>query len=155
MPVVEINYHPLQASVNPITPAKNLLLHGALITIAVSPIPRPTLQQASMTPPATGLALIDTGATYTCIDETTCQALGIQAVGTATVNHVDGASIRACYPVQVSFPDLKLPPLKIIRATSVNLTNNTPPFIALIGRDVLSRFKLTYNGPRGRIEIAY
>ncbi len=154
MPIIEINYNPLNMGQNIVPPAQNLFLHGAFVNIAIAPIPKPGETQQSILP-AVGKALIDTGATFTCVDEDVCKALGLHAVGTSNISHVDGKSARTRYPVQISFPDFQLPPIKLIRATSVILNDMTPPFIALIGRDLLANFKLTYNGPRGRIEIAY
>jgi len=154
MPVVEINYNPLKTGQNVIQPSQNLFIHGAFVNIAIAPIPKDGIQQ-SVVMPIVGKALIDTGATFTCVDENTCLTLGLNSVGIANMKHVDGTSTRTRYPVQISFPDFNLPPLNLVGAASVVLSNMIPPFVALIGRDLLAHFKLTYNGPRGRIEIAY
>lgn len=102
-----------------------------------------------------GLALIDTGATMTSVDEKTCLTLGLTPTGVINIAHAGGTSPHNCYPVQIFFPDSKLPPLQIARAASVQLSMGKQPYIMLLGRDILANIKMTYNGPQGRLELAF
>ena len=97
---------------NIVPPAQNLFLHGAFVNIAIAPIPKPGETQQSIIP-VVGKALIDTGATFTCVDEDVCHALGLHAVGTSNISHVDGKSARARYPGTDKFSRLPTAAVKI------------------------------------------
>lgn len=105
--------------------------------------------------PVSGFALIDTGATSTAVDESVCRELNISPTGAARTAHAGGSEIRQCYPIQVSFPGSGLPSTVIPTAMSVNLQFGKKPYVLLLGRDLLSRLRLVYNGPMGRIEVAF
>ena len=105
--------------------------------------------------PVPGGALIDTGASFTCVADHVCQKLGLQPTGMVTLGHAGGKEDRLCYPIQVSFPGSPLPPLYCPRACSVNLAEGQQGHIMLIGRDLLRHFRMVYNGPRGRIELDF
>jgi len=52
--------------------------------------------------PQPGWALIDTGATHTCIDEATARALSLPVVGTASISTPsDHSSESSIYPVSL------------------------------------------------------
>lgn len=105
--------------------------------------------------PIIGLAIIDTGATATAVDEEVCRRLGLQPTGMMKTAHAGGPEIRACYPIQVAFPNTPLPSVTIPRAMSVNLQFGEGPYILLFGRDLLRNMKFVYNGFAGRFEIAF
>ena len=118
--------------------------HGANLIKAGLPIPDSV----------PGAALIDTGAAITCVDQGVCQALGLRPTGVVMLGHAGGKEERPCYPIQVHFPG-SLPPLYCPSACSIKLAEGKQPHIMLIGRDLLIRLKMVYNGPQGRIELAY
>ena len=89
------------------------------------------------------------------MDETVCQKLGIQPTGQMKTAHAGGSEMRACYPIQIIFPEIPFPPFVNPRAMSVNLQFGKTPYLLLFGRDLLARLKFVYNGPVGRIEIAF
>jgi predicted aspartyl protease len=101
------------------------------------------------------LAIIDTGATATAVDEEVCRKLGLQATGTVKTAHAGGSEVRACYPIEISFPGTPFSPFTIPRAMSVNLQFGKTPYILLFGRDLLAKMKFVYNGLAGRFEIAF
>ena len=105
--------------------------------------------------PKIGIALIDTGASVTAVDEEVCRQLGIPPTGQAHTSHAGGNELRACYPIQLTFPGSPLPQILVPRAMSVNLHVGAAPHILLMGRDILSNVRMVYNGPRGRLEIAF
>ena len=88
MPVIEINYNPLQSGAKVIGPAQNLFIHGAFVNVSIAPVPSGSVQPSAIKP-TIGKALIDTGATFTCVDEDTCLTLGLNSVGIANIKHVD------------------------------------------------------------------
>ena len=151
MPVFENNF-PVSKRHNDdlvLTPREVLRNSGPNIDIVVSGMRNNDAQVIS------GHALLDTGARFTAIDEQVCQSLQLVPTDVISMSHADGVSERTCYPVMITFPQLQMPPVKMPRAVSVNLNGQRQPVIALIGRDILDRIVLTYNGLRGRIEIAY
>lgn len=149
MPVYELNCPSVaKDGKTPVNPRDILTIAGPSLVISVSSIHAPIVT-------INGIALLDTGAVATAIDESVCQQLNLPPVDVARVSHVEGSSRRTCYAARIAFPDLRLKPIQITRILSVNLSAMNPPIIALIGRDLLAHFKFIYNGPRGRIEIAY
>ncbi|GAC1466551.1 MAG: hypothetical protein NVS2B14_17770 [Chamaesiphon sp.] len=101
-------------------------------------------------PPVTGLALIDTGATKSCVDDTSISRLGISPVGVATTGTAGGLVQQNVYPVRLRFPGLEgNVEFEFSTAIGVNLQGQTQNLIALLGRDVLSVCMLVYNGPGG------
>ena len=105
--------------------------------------------------PISGLAIIDTGATFTAVDESICRRLGIKPTGAIRTAHAGGSEIRACYPIRVAFPDIFFPPTTLPQAMSVDLQFGKTPYMVLFGRDLLAKIKFVYNGPAGRFEIAF
>ena len=104
--------------------------------------------------PVSGLALIDTGSTVTAVDDKVCAKLKLSPTGVIQLQHAGGGTREApCYPLQVLFPGTPLPPLTASRIASVDLGN--APYLLLIGRDLLRRLRMVYNGPMGRIEITF
>jgi hypothetical protein len=109
--------------------------------------------------PATGWALIDTGATITSVDGKVFSELGVPPVGVAQVGTASGAVQQQVYPARISFPGTHLKDLGFSQVVGCDLTGQFPPdfggLIALIGRDLLRHFVFHYNGPGGFITISY
>jgi len=89
--------------------------------------------------PISGLALIDTGASSTAVDESVCKKLGLSPTGQMTTAHAGGSEVRPCYPIQIIFPGTPLPAVTSARAMSVNLQFGKSPLVLLFGRDLLSK----------------
>jgi predicted aspartyl protease len=132
---------------------------GPTIRVTVGPTKEfiASCMSAGMEPPdpVSGVGLIDTGALYTAVDESVCTRLMLQPTGRVLMAHAGGTEWRYCYPIQVMFPGTPLPPRLCPKAASVHLQDGGSPHILLIGRDILSQLRLVYNGPKGRIEIAF
>ncbi len=117
-------------------------------------------QGAPIAPPAAGLALIDTGATRSAVDDSVVQALGVQPIGVVNVGTAGGIQQHSVYSAKFSFPGSNLPSIEFAQLTGVNLTGHfvphaNLPLIALIGRDILSRFVMIYNGPLATVTLAF
>jgi hypothetical protein len=104
--------------------------------------------------PVSGDALVDTGASVSCVDETVIQNLGVNPVGISQVGTPSSANISQFqYPVLFAFPGTTLPAIEIAHALGSVL--QPQGLLALIGRDILSSFVFTYNGVGGFITLSY
>ena len=106
--------------------------------------------------PGTGWALIDTGATRTCVDKVVLNKLGVQATGTITTGTAAGPAQQFLYPAKLTFPSANFD-LEFGSVIGVDLGGQSiagKNVIVLLGRDVLSRCILIYNGPGGVFTLA-
>lgn len=123
---------------------------GEALTKAKKPIP----------PAATIRALIDTGASHTCVDPSIIKALSLTPTGSAqvhssttnsdpvTMEQYDvGLVIPGAIPEHIPFYLQTLPVL----CTDLSKQD----IQALIGRDILAHCVLTYNGSTGSFILAY
>lgn len=103
--------------------------------------------------PVVGRALIDTGATFTAIDRSAATQLNLVAVDTIQSGTAGGQQTCPRYPARLAFPGTPIPGFNLPRAVGVDLTGQG--FIVLLGRDFLSVFVLTYNGPLGQFILSF
>lgn len=163
MPVLEKNYSGTAKSPD----GKEITLPGAQALYIEGPtlevvIGLPKILQATYTKqkktiplPIRGTALIDTGATCTAVEETVCLRLGLSPVGIVKMCHAGGTADRNCFPIGYHFIELQGTPwINAPRVMSAQLGGEKAKYILLVGRDILQHFRLTYNGPRGRMELA-
>ena len=102
--------------------------------------------------PISGLALIDTGATSTCIDETVAKQLKLPVVDVVTISSASHSKTEQnVYPVLIEVVGL---PIKFntLRAIGVSLANQG--LQVLIGRDLLQLCTLFYNGMIGSFTLS-
>jgi hypothetical protein len=105
--------------------------------------------------------LVDTGASHTCMDPAVLQGLGLTPTGVATVNtpttgsqpqsqdqYDVGLLIPGSLPTHVPLVISNLP---VICAEFLQAQG----FHGLLGRDVLSKCILIYNGPVNFFTVAY
>lgn len=138
-----------------INPSIALLQRGPVIQVSVTieqNAGKALVTQGKPLPaPKTGLALIDTGATGTCIDEKVAQELGLPVIDVAkmtSATHVD----QQCnvYPVQINIP----PILVLNSPRTMGAALAAQGLMVLIGRDVLRNCNLFYNGPAGQFTLS-
>jgi len=106
--------------------------------------------------PRTGLALIDTGATRSCVDSQVISSLGVNPIGITSLGTASGRSQHHLYPAKFSFPAMKFE-VEFGAVVGVDLSGQGTgkmQIIALIGRDVLSRCILIYHGTKGSFSLA-
>lgn len=116
---------------------------AALLANESKPIPQPQ----------TGTALIDTGASFTAVDERFLRQLGLVPVGSQPVSTPSGQSVHLLYPCKITFPGTPIPPLPFNAIIGCSLTGFG--HVALIGRDLLRHFLLVYNGVEGNWTLAF
>jgi predicted aspartyl protease len=124
------------------------------VTISVGQqIATQVLQSGGRLPsPVSGLALIDTGATTTCVDEGAAQRLQlpvIDVVKIASASHAE--TEQNVYPIQIEVIGL---PITINAARAVGAPLEPQGILVLIGRDVLQHAMLVYNGPAGSLSLS-
>ena len=97
-------------------------------------------------------ALVDTGATESCIDSAVAMGLDLPVVDRRNVAGVQGLS-----PVEVYMAQIYIPELDVAiggRFSGVQLTDGGQPHSALIGRTFLLHFKMVYEGQTGVVRIS-
>ena len=110
-------------------------------------------QQGTQLPaPVSGNALIDTGASSTCIDETIASRMGlpvIDVVSMASASH--SATRQNVYPIHMQIVGS---PITVEVPHAIGAHLQAQGIIALIGRDYLQHCTLHYNGVTGEITLA-
>lgn len=134
---------------------------GPVLDLLVGPsVPRATaLRRAGVAaPPQLSIrGLIDTGASGTCLDPTCVASLSLAPTGQVPIHTPSTAGKPEIYPqydvsLVLLHPSLHvtLPTVAVISTHLVNLGIH-----ALIGRDVLSRCLLVYDGSAGQFSLAF
>jgi predicted aspartyl protease len=138
----------------PVPPAIALQIRGPILQVSV------TIEQNSgkgliaqgktLPSPKSGIALIDTGASNTCIDEQAAKDLGLPVIDVANMQSASHEK-HPCniYPVQIITPIVTL---NAPRAMGAALASQG--LLVLIGRDVLQNCTLFYNGPTGQFTLS-
>jgi predicted aspartyl protease len=99
-----------------------------------------------------GFALVDTGASVSCIDSQVAIDLGLPVVGTvkmASASH-DNHTTNV-YPIQIT---LQGAPVSFGAPRAMGASLAAQDYIAIIGRDVLSVCTMFYNGHAGQITLS-
>ncbi|MBV8543611.1 MAG: retroviral-like aspartic protease family protein [Acidobacteria bacterium] len=111
------------------------------------------IQQGHPVPnPVSGMGLIDTGASTTCIDNSTAQAMGLPVVDVVKMMSASHAATDAnVYPIQLQLIGTPIR-VEITRALGAELKGQG--IIALIGRDFLANCTLFYNGVTGGLTLS-
>lgn len=132
-----------------------LLQRGPVVQVSVSvgqAIAQQVLQRGdTLPPPVAGLALIDTGATTTCIDEEAAQVLKLPAIDVVKVASASHASSEQnVYPISIEVVGL---PIVVNAPRAIGAALKPQGLLVLIGRDVLQSCVLVYNGPAGQFTL--
>lgn len=102
-------------------------------------------------PPSTGMALIDTGSSTSCIDEETAKAMNLPVVGEATLASASHASHKANqYPIKIEIQGMNF---AFNIPTAVGAPLKCQGLTAIIGRDVLQICCFIYNGGTGVVTL--
>lgn len=107
---------------------------------------------AKIPAPLSGNALIDTGASVTCIDNKLAQKLELPVIDIVEMTSASHSAIEQnVYPVEIEITGSPIR-LEVLRAMGANL--EAQGLIALIGRDFLQHCTVHYNGVTGAITLA-
>ncbi|HVZ17519.1 MAG TPA: retropepsin-like aspartic protease [Terriglobales bacterium] len=110
------------------------------------------LQGSPLPPPLKISALIDTGASITVINPKLAETRKLQQTGSVQLSAAGNQGKYPVYVASLSFPGQELRSFEIIQVVGCQLPQQ--PISCLIGRDVLRRWLLTYNGRSATIKIS-
>jgi len=101
--------------------------------------------------PFRALAMVDTGASITAIERTVAERLGLLQTGVAPVAGVTGVAEQPVYAASLGFlsPSFTLDPWSMIGSPI-----GRQGFHVLLGRDVLQRLRLIYDGASGAFSLS-
>jgi hypothetical protein len=108
-------------------------------------------QGKTLPPPIVGLALVDTGASKTSVDDQAITQMAVGPINQITVQTPSGSALQYLYPARFAFPGTTLPSIDFGSVAGSVLA--AQGIVALIGRDVLSKCILVYNGPAGMFSL--
>jgi|SRR5271157_3243839 len=110
------------------------------------------------------MAHFDTGASITFIDISLAQHLQLIAMGLQTNFTADGQCEMPTYSIDLRFPNTGLSSHANLRIGSCRLNfnlqqcmanpNNPQNFGVLIGRDIMSRWNIVWNGPTSTVFVS-
>jgi hypothetical protein len=140
----------------PADSAERLSDHGYLLSVEVSP-PQSLARLLGAQNPvagqvAVGLALVDTGASCCCVEESVLRRLQLEPVRQTEVRSPNGARLQSVYVTRLSFPGSVVPAAEL---PVVGVQMGDKETIALIGRDFLRQCLLVYNGLAGNCSLAF
>jgi len=137
-----------------------LYIDGPLIEVHITaPLPLVSYLADNDLPPyavSSGMALIDTGAAVSVVDENAVMSLDIPKIDVISTQTAHGVKEMRRYNASVSFPDLQLHHVPLILAPGGFIqtsTTNGLNVIMLLGRDILRRLIVTYDGPHSRMTV--
>ena len=156
MPILNIQLTAQDPNGNQIPPLVALQQRGPVVQVTVSVeqnIAQQILAQGlSLPAPERGLALIDTGATSTCIDDTAAATLNLPVVDVVTVASASHASTQQnVHPIQIEVVGM---PITIAAPRAIAAPLAAQGLLVLIGRDVLQHCTLFYNGLSGSFSLS-
>lgn len=160
MPILHVQYdgqsQTSDGKIVSIPPAVALQQGGPVVQIVVGlaqSFADQLLQQGRTLPsPLSGNALIDTGASTTCIDETLASSMGLPVIDVVTMASASHASTQQnVYPINMQIVGS---PIRVEVSNAIGASLQSQGIIALIGRDFLQHCALHYNGFTGAITLS-
>ena len=122
------------------------------VEIGFDPTFRPALGRRPGLPNSLYHALVDTGATESCIDSELAGILALPVVDQRGIAGVQGASTANVHLAQIHVPELQLTVYG--RFSGVHLAAGGQPHKALLGRTFLRNCVMTYDGRTGSVTIS-
>jgi len=124
---------------------EELHLLGPAVDVNISPV-----TEHDELPIVEHPALIDTGATESCIDGNLANAIGLPVVDRRPVSGVHGVSAVNFYLATLTIPILSFTARGLFADVELG---GAIPYSTLLGRDFLRRCKMTYDGTEGKIVL--
>ncbi|MDR2591551.1 MAG: retropepsin-like domain-containing protein [Chitinispirillales bacterium] len=139
---------------------RQLASHGLNMPVVISPH-GVDLSSDKATYPVVVSAHLDTGASVTSIDIDLALQLGLKPTGVSQFLTAGGPHEMPSFVVDLDFPESSLKSVKMLPISSCRLMydgadgNHVNPdnFAILIGRDILSRWNIIWNGPTSTVII--
>lgn len=133
-----------------------LAVRGPVLQVEIH-LPTPLAQHYQTTgrtlpQPTVGLAMVDTGASKTCVDAEVIVAMAVPPLNEIQIHTPAGLTSQYLYPARLVFPGTPLPSIDFSSVVGSQLS--AQGIVALIGRDVLQHFLLVYNGPAGMFSLS-
>lgn len=128
-----------------------LVRDGAILKVTVN-VPAAYQQSGGAAPQQLTLtAMVDTGASISCINVSAGQQLGLPQVGSTQLGTAGGTVNAPIYAAAISLPEfgVTVDPVQI-----AGTVNPLPGVDMLIGRDVLRGLQLNYHGGQGAFTIS-
>jgi len=127
---------------------------GPILPIETS-LPQPLVEYLAekgkpIPPPVSGNALLDTGASISVVDLEVISRLQISPIGVARILTASGETNQNLFPLRFNLPHLFID----VRAVA-GADLRRQGIIAILGRDILSRFLFIYHGVGGRIVLCF
>lgn len=97
-------------------------------------------------------ALVDTGATNSCVDLGLARRLNLRVVDKMQMHGVNGMFMAELYAAKIDVPDLKF--MQVGPFAGVDLEKSKLGCSVLIGRSFLKNFEMKYEGKTGKVVIA-
>ncbi len=139
-----------------ISPALALQQHGPIVQVVVGlkrAMSTSLLARGAKVPtPLSAVALIDRGASNTCVDNNPGLQLGLRVVDTMRMTSASHDGIeQPGYPINIELTGTSIQ-FGVPKGMGANLA--AQGLGVLIGRDVLAAFTMFYNGPAGQITFS-
>lgn len=137
------------------TAVQQLRRQGALIKIAIEQpeaISKSMRDRGEQPPKPVVLdALLDTGASISGIDRAVAEQIGLVQVGSIKISGVTGIQDQPVFTARLTFdsPSATFDPVRITGSSLGSME-----FQVLIGRDVMERMVLVYDGPEGAFRLS-
>lgn len=132
-----------------LAPADNLLQNGAILQVAVS-VPSAYSQGGGAGHPQTLTAMIDSGASISCIMTDKAAAIGLPQVSQTQLGGVGGMTTAPIYAAALNLTQFGV---TVDPAQIAGVSNPLPGVDMLIGRDVLKTLVFTYKGSEGAFTV--
>jgi predicted aspartyl protease len=136
-----------------VAPNTALQVRGPVLEVTVTieqNAAKALLSLGKTAPTRNGLALIDTGASNTCIDEQSAQEMGLPVID---VGNMQSAS-HECHPCNIYPVQIITPVVTLNSQRTLGASLASQGLLVLLGRDVLQACNLFYNGPVGQFTLS-
>lgn len=139
-----------------VSPSEAMVRFGARVAVSIGLAQQfaeqLTLRGEQVPEPLVGEALIDSGASHTCVDTSIAGRLALPVVGQVNISSASHESTQLNqYPIRLEFIGAGIA-ANVLQAPSGPL--GSQGLAVLIGRDLLREFLLVYNGPYGQWTLA-
>ena len=147
MPIIEAGVPDSDGNLNP----NQLIRVGPTIGVFIGHFRSDNESRALPQEDEFALALVDTGASESCIDISFAQKLKLPVVDKMTISGVGGAKIHDVYMAQIHIPNLEF--TQYGKFAGVDLDGGGQPHKALLGRTFLQNTIMIYDGFRSQVTI--